>query len=262
MRAALLLLLTLPLAACAQPKPTPPAVAQPSAPTPPDKPRTETPPPPPAPAPAPQAKELFPGVRVNTAARAVEFDATIPINAHDPEKPRIYLEVIACPPDTKEHESLLLTRAKPSHIHAALLLIGVEPGTPGVWDWSGEQLVATPPTGPRLTITCTYTLNNQQHTVSPADWVLNARNRETLVQSATNHWVFAGSQIYKRQGQDYYRADADGTLIGLHTFGGETIAWTQMFNPDSQVEEPQWIANRATLPPYNTPVVVRITAPE
>jgi hypothetical protein len=255
--AAALLLCT--FTACSQPAKTT-RQSQPTEPVPPAAPQQEPSPQPQEP-PAPQAREVFPGVRLNTAARTVEFDAIIPINAQDPDKPRIYLEVIACTRDTKEHEAVLMTTVRPSHVHAALLLLGLESGSPGVWDWSGEQLVATPPAGPRVEISCTYTHEGTTRTVNPAEWVLDVNTGRTLAQSAgEHHWVFAGSQVYKRQGRDYYRADVDGTLIGLHTFGGESIAWTQMFNPDSQVEEPHWIANKDALPPYGTAVTVTITA--
>jgi len=223
----------------------------------------------PTPAPvAPQAtspaapsglKEVFPGVRVNAEAKTVEFDAIVPLNAQDPQKPRQYLEVIACTPDTKEHEAVLMTRAKPSHIHAALLLIGLEPGSPGIWNWEGEKLETTPPTGPRVKVTAVYQSSGKSIEVNPAQWVIDARTNKTLAEGEPHSaWLFAGSQMFKRQGQEAYRADSDGTLIGLHTFGGELLAWSKMYNPDSGVEEPRWIANAATVPPYNTPVVIRL----
>jgi len=230
-------------------QPVPPkAPVAPAAPQAPEKPE----------APKSATKELVTGVRVNPAEGFVEFDAVVPMDVHDPRKPRIYLELIACPPDTKEHETVVMTKVKPSHVHAALLLIGLEPGTPGIWNWEGETLKAIPPTGPRVKVTA-Y-VNGSQEPVDPAVWVLNVNTNKTLRESAEgNGWVFAGSKIFKRQGQDYYLADGDGTLIGLTTFGGETVAWTGMYNPDSGIEEPHWIANPATVPDYNTPVVIRIS---
>ncbi|HYE60587.1 MAG TPA: YdjY domain-containing protein [Phycisphaerales bacterium] len=245
-------------------QPTPPA--PPTPPTPPTPPQPPTPPTPPAPTNLAQAsptqqslREVFPHVRVDASAKVVEFDATVPINAHDPQKPRVYLEVIACPPDTKEHEALLLTSAKPSHVHAALLLIGLEPGAPGRWNWEGEKLETIPPSGPAVKITATYEHNGRRTTVNPAAWVLDVNTQKTLADLEPGAaWLFAGSQMIDRQAQGTYRADADGTLIGLHTFGGETLAWPRMYNPDSGVEEPRLIANASTLPPYNTKVTVRI----
>jgi hypothetical protein len=44
------------------------------------------------------------------------------------------LEMFACPKYTKEHESVVAINALSSHVHQALLLLGVEPGSPVVWD--------------------------------------------------------------------------------------------------------------------------------
>jgi hypothetical protein len=183
----------------------------------------------------------------------------VPVNGRSPDTPRIYLEVVACTPDSKEHESLLLTQAMPSHIHAALLLIGLEPGRPGKWEWTGDKIMATPPSGPRLVVTARYEKEGQTVEADPAQWIIDIGTNRTLAQSAGgDHWVFAGSQMVTLQGREHYRADSDGTLIGLTTFGTETIAWTGMFNPDSGFETPHWIVNAATVPDYKTPVVVRL----
>lgn len=45
-----------------------------------------------------------------------------------------FLEQVACTPGTRGYESLVIAFAQPSHIHAALLLLGLEPGKPGKWE--------------------------------------------------------------------------------------------------------------------------------
>lgn len=243
-----IILLSLALGACsAQPKATSNATPAPSQPPP----------------PSPQAglKEVFPHVRADAHAKVVEFDGIVPINAHNEKTPRVFLEVFACAKDTKEHESVVLTEAKPSHVHAALLLIGLEPGKPGVWDWTGEKLIATPPAGPRVTVTLLYEDNGKEIERPAADFAVSARDGRTLRESEPNqHWVFAGSQMVQRRAGEIYRADGEGCLVGLTTFGGETVAWTAMHNPDSGIEEPVWIANSRTVPAFGTKVRVRITA--
>jgi len=93
------------------------------------------------------------------------------------------------------------------------------------------------------------------------DWIASVRDGQSLTQLGGNdRWLFAGSTMVTRGGREWYRSDGEGTLIGLTCFGSETVAWSRMFNPDSGVEDPHWIANRATVPPMGTPVVVRIMA--
>ncbi len=250
------------------PPTVPPAASEPAAPSPsspalattPPVPAAPTVPPPVAATAAPPAtpafKEVFPGVRVDAATKTIEFDGTVPIDCHNERTPVVYLELIACTPDTKEHEALVVTRTKPSNIHAAMLLIGLEPGKPGVWTWEDKKITATAPTGGRVRIT--FIVNGKES--SPADWIVNQRDHRTLAQhSPKEGFVFSGSNTVNRRGQDRYQADAEGSLIGLTCFSNETISWTQMYNPDSGVEEPQWIANADAVPAMGTPVTVRLS---
>lgn len=225
-------------------------------------PREEVRPMEPAAAVAGGMRETFPGVRVDIEQRAVEFDATVPIDCHNERTPVVFLEVIACAPDTKEHEALALTRAKPSHIHAALLLIGLEPGKPGAWNWEGKQLTSMPPRGGRVNVYCVQQgADGSRRRTRMEDWVINMRDHRTLAEHAgQDGWVFSGSNIITRKGESWYQADREGLIIGLTSFSNETISWTKMYNPDSGVEEPTWIANAAEVPAYGTAFVVRVEA--
>jgi len=223
------------------------------------------PPSPPAPSittspsasPFPSRRQLFPHVWLDAAARTVEVDCTVPIDVHNPNTPTTYLELIACTRDTKDHESLVVTDAKPSHVHAALLLVGGVAGTPGVWDWSGPALVAYPPTGTIIDVSLRCTRGGESVEEPASMWVVRITDEAPLpAVDAEGHWVFAGSREVVRQGKTWYEADGSGTLIGLTTFGGETLGWTTMYNHDSGVAENVWIANRQLVPPLGSPVTV------
>ncbi|MDX2114527.1 MAG: YdjY domain-containing protein [Planctomycetota bacterium] len=214
---------------------------------------------------SPAAKEnvegggaVFPHVRIDAAARTVEFDGTVPIRLDDPRAPRVYLEVLTCIPDTKEHETLIVTSAKPSHVHAALLAIGVEPGKPATWRQEGTKMVPVAPEGAELAIELEYVDRDGAKRVDrPSQWIVNARTNEPWPEGP---WVFAGSLMMQRQGREVYEADGSGTLIGLTSFGTEVIAWPLVISPDSQVQEPEWIADARRVPPMNTKVTVRLRA--
>lgn len=203
----------------------------------------------------------FPHVRVDRAARTVEFDGEVPIDARTPDSkgrhPLIYLEQIACTPDTREHESLVVTPARPSHIHAALLLIGLEPGAPGAWAQQDGTLVFSPPTGDGIRIEFVTVGDDGDERVEPAlSWVRHAR---TGARPPNRVFVFAGSRVMDRPRAGTYDADMSGTLIGLATFGTETIAFPEDISPEQSVQEPVWIADPERTPPRGTLVRVRLS---
>ncbi|MEZ6233582.1 MAG: YdjY domain-containing protein [Phycisphaerales bacterium] len=221
----------------------------------------------------PGLDEVFPHVRLDRDARLVEFDAVVPINAHATDGSVVFLEAIACRPDTKEHESLAMTRAMSSHVHAALLLLGLEPGSPGRWEWEGTAARAVPPTGPALRVTIAWTdADGTNHEHDACDLIVrrdpNATAATTLTLAHTLRadfadapFVFAGSRFVVREGREWYDADGAGLVIGLHTFGGETIALAHTMHHEAEIEEPEWIARADLLPTRGTPVVVRVRVP-
>ncbi len=201
---------------------------------------------------------LAPGLRVHRALGAIEIDGEVPIDTRDPARTRIYLEWLVCTPDTREHEVLVVTRVKPSLIHAAALALGWQPGKPGAWDWKGEQIRAIEPTGERLSAYI-RTPDAPSPGVPIEEWITDANTGLTLRKTQpTTGFVFAGSHLITVGGEQVYQADREGGVVGLTCFSNETIAYAAMFNPDSGVQEPVWIANTALVPPQGTAVIVTL----
>jgi hypothetical protein len=198
-------------------------------------------------------------VRFHKESRTVEIDGEVPIDCHNPKTPRVYLEVTVCTRNSKEHETLVVTDAKPSHVHAALLLAGLTPGKPGSWRPEGNNVVRLPPEGEGVEVTIAYRDGSGREVESPAqEWVVNAVSGKGLRDERSGAWVFAGSRMVEFQGREFYDADGTGALVGLTTFGSETVAFTQIFSPEAAVDEPEWIADPKRVPPYGTKTVVRI----
>jgi len=209
-------------------------------------------------------REIFPHVRLDPKVRVLELDGVVPVDCHDPETPIVYLEVVVCTPDTKEHESLVMTRARPSHVHAGLLALGLEPGKPGSWSWdeASEELVSNPPEGPALEVSLAWRDEQGVERAAPAkEWVKNHDTGERLgAGEGGPGFVFAGSSTRRVGEREFYRADGTGVLVGLTTFGSEVVAWREVFSHDSSVQEPLWIADASVVPKLGTEVVVRIRA--
>lgn len=202
---------------------------------------------------------LSPGLRVCRELKSLEIEGSVPIDVHG-KAPRVFLEVLVCSRDTREHEALVVTDVKPSAVHAALLMLGLQPGAPGSWSFEHAVLSSTPPSGPRVRVDVRFDKDGGAITQPIESWVGNLRGAASLAErDPDQHLVFAGSRFVSRDGVDTYAADADGTLVGLTAFGSETIAWTGMYHPDSTFEQPQWVADVGKVPGFGAKVTVVIT---
>lgn len=211
---------------------------------------------------------VFPQVRVNRAQKAVEFDGVVAWDFHNPDTPRMELELLVClPMRDKEHESLVLSRAKGADVHAALLMTGFEPGTPGRIDFGGDGkepgLRRVAPVGPEVKVEFVYADGGRERSVDAREWVID--ERAGAGEAAPFGLVFAGSKVgpmRNEQGEmvPVYFADATGALVGLCTFGSETIASTRVVSPDSGVDAPRFVARAGAIPAADSPVRVRVRA--
>jgi hypothetical protein len=203
-------------------------------------------------------REVFPGVRVDARGGMVEFDGEVPIDAGGS---RVFLEVVACVRGTREHEALVVTEVKPSHVHAALLLAGLSPGTPGSWHWTAGKIEAEPPTGDPVRVMLRWRgEDGRDRRASPEQWIRDVESGRGLWEGSVEPWVFAGSAFRMLGRREVYVADVEGTIVGLATFGDEVVAWSRVFSPEAAVQPPQWIADPDRVPPAGTAVTVRLEA--
>jgi hypothetical protein len=217
--------------------------------------------------PAPRVVTPFPdlAVRLDPAGdSSVEIRAWTCLDAG-------LLEQIACSPQTREHESLVVIKAKPSQVHAALLIAGFEPGAPGRWTFEGNSLGTVDPTGEKLAILVRYSDRTGKTVKRPIrDWIRNANRaalpspgRSTTQPEASGGanrtaefpdepWIFAGSIIRPNPASmgpgEHYVADFTGSIIGLVTFGDEVIGFSRVFADQESVQAPIWEVNVETVP--------------
>ena len=122
------------------------------------------------------------------------------------------LEMFACPRGTKEHESIVAVETEVFIIHAALLTLGAEPGSPAkfVPDYA-------PPSGPIIDVSVGWQdTDGRQHQVAAQEWIRDVKTGETL----SADWVFAGSSFWRDEVNDrtFYQAEA-GFFICVANFG-------------------------------------------
>lgn len=121
------------------------------------------------------------------------------------------IEFFACPKGTKEHESIVATKASARLVHAGLLAIGLEPGKPVSFD--PEYTAAM---GPRIRVRMRWTDADGKAQVTDAQqWIRDTRTGKAMA----SDWVFAGSSFWTdpTDGQEYYQADG-GDLICVSNF--------------------------------------------
>ncbi|MEM1444698.1 MAG: YdjY domain-containing protein [Planctomycetota bacterium] len=213
--------------------------------------------------PAPEATDAaktptMPGLEIDLEAGYVDLDATV--IGHGCE----WLELVATTSGGREHEALVTVDAKPSDLHVALLLLGLEAGTPqtGVRGEDGWRIV--PPTGPTVDLHFVLPAENgeTEDTVVPVeDWVFDRAAEATLTDTPNGGWMFTGSRFVRDerspQEPEVYLADVNGTAVSLVHFGDETIG------RDTAVTESNDGQNLAphapAMPPNGTPVRLRVS---
>ena len=163
------------------------------------------------------------------------------------------IEFFACQRETKEHESIVATKASARLVHAALLAIGLEPGKPVSFD--PEYVAAT---GPIVRVRMRWLDANGKPQESDArDWIRDTRTRKSM----QSDWVFAGSVFWTdpADGKEYYQADG-GDLICVSNF---PTAMLDLPIESSQSNEALLFeAFEGRVPPRGTPVELVLSAAE
>ena len=196
----------------------------------------------PAARPAGQIQAALPGVTIDRENKTVDLDAKVVLREG-------WLELVACPVGSKEHESVFAVTARPGHVHLALLQIGLQPGKPGGWRPEGDTFVGIPPQGDRVRVS--VLVKGKETPLS-----LYIRHSTTDEPLNNDEFVFAGSLVDETQGGRTYEADQSGNLITLVTFPDDVMTWPQ---PASEANDKLfWVANTKAIPPVNTPVKIRL----
>jgi len=176
-----------------------------------------------------------PGVFIDWTQQAVEIEARVVLR----EGP---LELLACSPQTREHESILVVSARPLHIFQAMSLAGLQQGAPARYDEKLDRWF--PASGEPLDLQIRCRDEGKERIVPAAQWMLQragAKPPEKLT------WVFSGSMAREEGG---FAADADGTVACVVDFDSALIA---LSTPHSADNEELWLnANTKEVPPIGT----------
>ncbi len=198
---------------------------------------------------------LSPGLSVNLDQRQVRIRCWSCLDQG-------YLEQVLCLPGTREHESLLVTDVPASSIHAALLLAGIEPGSPGRWQEADGRVELLPPAGDAVQVAVLYErAEGSGHVHEPVSrWIAELQTGGTF---PTDTWIFGGSLLLDEEDLDgegsRYLADHSGSVIGLVTFGDEMLGLPMVIPDAASIQEPEWVVRMEHVPPQGTMVQVLLS---
>ncbi|HVT90277.1 MAG TPA: YdjY domain-containing protein [Tepidisphaeraceae bacterium] len=156
------------------------------------------------------------------------------------------LEFLCVTAGGSEHESVIRTRAKPSQIHAALLMLGMEPGEPLKFIPGTKKWLA--PHGPPVDISFEFDKAGKHYSV-PATRLM--RDIKTKKPMPSMSWVFVGSRV---MGEGKYAADIEGYVVSIVNFELTLIDVPALVSSANETLE--WEADLDLLPPLGSPMTM------
>jgi len=158
------------------------------------------------------------------------------------------VEVFACAPQGKTHESVVVLDCIPSGLHAGLLALDLEPGTPVEFGTGGEYRA---PTGDPVLIEVRWRdAAGVEHTAAAEDWIWDLKLSAPMPRAA---WIFAGSFMQTaigREEESTYAADYIKSLATTYHDSSSVLE-----NPHTDgIDDTVYYANEKAVPPVGTPI--------
>lgn len=147
----------------------------------------------------------------------------------------------------RDYESVMVTDAKPSIVHAGLLALGAKPGHPARFQPKYE-----PATGTVIEIEVRWKdKNGKRQTAKAQNWIRNIKTQKAL----DVEWVFAGSGFWidETTGKKVYQADG-GDFISVLNLPTATLDLP--IQSAGALEERAFEGFLEHMPPAGTPVTV------
>ncbi|HLL89044.1 MAG TPA: YdjY domain-containing protein [Tepidisphaeraceae bacterium] len=196
----------------------------------------------PARATEPATRTSFPHLSIDPVKKQVRVEAEM-LGVEAP------LEFFACVSGTSEHEAAVRSAVKPSDLHTALLVLGLQPGEPVRYSEAAKKWV--PPHGPPLHLSVEWTDKDGRRQRVPAYRLM--RDVRTKREMPPMTWIFAGSRVLE---DGAYAADSTGYLVSVVNFDLTVIDIPELAS--SANESLEWALNPDVAPPAGTPVTLVI----
>lgn len=163
------------------------------------------------------------------------------------------VEYLLCGPGGKEYESIIVVNRSAQEIHDAMLTLGVERGSPPMYDEEKEEMIGA--TGTGVLVLVEWETNGETKRVRGEDLLQDNRTQEPMKHV---EWIFSGS----REIPDLDSEDEDAMIpqafVGNDIIALNYIDGSALFQCPIPSEESPYKKNAETLPPLGTSVKVTI----
>jgi len=149
------------------------------------------------------------------------------------------VELWACGPGGKVHESIFVIQAEPKDIQAGLLLLGLKPT-----DSPSAGLGQGPPQGSELSIEVVWSDDGKEKRMAAERFVSDYTTRKPARHGG---WIFNGSMIK----EGFFMADAEDSIVSTYWDPWAIVNIKNLGDDDNRLG-----ANRKTIPPRLTPVEI------
>ncbi len=153
------------------------------------------------------------------------------------------IELLACGPGGKTHESVFVLDVNPVYLQTGLLLLGLKPGRPP------SGLGAGRPSGTKVDLLVDWEGDGGRRTERAERFVYDARARSVLPKTP---WIFTGSIVEDGE----FKAMAEESLVATYWDPWAIINLPLPCGADDEILS----VNTNVAPPLKTPVTFRIRA--
>ena len=154
------------------------------------------------------------------------------------------VELLACSPGGKRHESVLVLDIVPYHLQVSLLLLGLNYGAN--LQYQGDP---NTPQGDSVEVWVRWKFNKEEQLVRGEDLIYDLVGKKTMNHT---HWIFSGSRIVNGT----FMADMEGSLVTTYH-----DPFTIIDNPlPSGSNDELYVVNEKLVPPKDTPVEIILKA--
>ena len=163
------------------------------------------------------------------------------------------VEYLLCGQGGKEYESIIVANSSAEEIHDAMLKLGVERGTPPMYDEDKDQMIGAK--GTSVVVFVEWGANGETKRVRAEDLLYNTQTQKPMPHVA---WIFSGS----REIPDLDSEDEDAMIpqafVGNDIIALNFIDGSALFQSPILSEESPYKKNAEVLPPLGTSVKVTI----